>query len=160
MVHPLETSEIVRLETAKTVPAAESIVRSWSTPDDTKLNKAVQSINIDYIFILFYTIGLSIASMYISNLTRHPILKRAGRFVPVLMVVAAVCDIVENVSMLNSLDGSFTKWNVLLTYDMAVTKFSIIILVLIFVLVCLVLFLARILTNKATGYASFETRTS
>lgn len=72
------------------------------------------------------------------------------------MLVAAICDVVENVSMLNSLDGSITKWNVVLTYDMAVTKFSIIILVLIFVLICVVFFLARILANKETSYNDRE----
>lgn len=155
-LQPLETSEIVRFETAKTVTAAESIVRAWSTPDQTKLSKAIQSIKIDYIFIILYTIGLSVASIYLSNLTLHPILKRAGRVIPVLMLVAAICDVVENVSMVNSLDGSITKWNVVLTYDMAVTKFSIIILVLIFVLICVVFFLARILANKETSYNDRE----
>jgi hypothetical protein len=140
---PLETRDIIRFEVAKKVPVAESIMREWTIPDDTLYNKAIQSIYLDYLFIVLYTVGLSIASVYLSQLTGHPVLKRAGRFMVFLIVGAGVCDVIENMAMMHSLTGYLNGWNVWVAYDMAVTKFSIIILALIFLVVCLVFFLLR-----------------
>jgi hypothetical protein len=147
-LHPLETRDIIRFEIAKKVPVAESILREWSSADDGRLNKAVQAIYLDYLFIILYTAGLSISSLYFSRLTGHPILKRAGKFVPFLIVGAGVCDVIENIAMLYSLTGHLNGWNVWLAYDMAVTKFSIIILSLIFLVVCLIFFLATRIFTK------------
>lgn len=140
---PLETREIVEFEIAKNVPNAERIVRDWSTPDNTKLNKAIEGIYIDYLFIILYTTGLAIACVYFSHLTGHEILKRTGRFFQFLIIGAGICDIIENVAMLNSLQGHLNGWNVVLAYDMAVTKFSIIILSLLFLVICLIFSLLR-----------------
>lgn len=140
---PLETRDIVRFEIAKKLPVAESILQEWTNPDDTKLTKAVQGIYIDYFFIILYVGGLSIASIYFSQLTGHLILKRAGRFIPLLIFGAGICDVIENIAMLNSLSGHLNSWNVWIAHDMAVTKFSIVILSLLFLMVCLVFFLLR-----------------
>ena len=135
---PLKTKEIVRFETAKKLAVAESIITEWKSADDGRMEKAIQSIYVDYIFIVLYTTGLTIACIYLSQLTGHEVLKKAGRFIPFLVVGAGVCDIIENMAMLNSFTGHLNGWNVLVAYDMAVTKFSIVILTLIFVLVCLI----------------------
>ena len=151
-LQPLQTKDIVRFEVAKKVDVAEGILREWESAGDGKLEKALQSISLDYLFIILYVAGLSIGSIYLSRLTRHPILKRAGRFVPVLLLGAGVCDVIENIAMTYSLSGHLNGWNVWLAYDMAVTKFSIVILALIFLGVCLIFFLTRILANKRREY--------
>ena len=148
---PFSPGEIVRFEVAKTVPVAESIIREWTTPDDTKLRKAIQSIYFDYVFIVLYTAGLSIASIFLSHLTGHQVLKRTGRFMSILVIVAGACDVIENVAMLRSMSVELTTWNVVLTYDMAVTKFSIVILTLIFLAICVVFFLTRIFANMGAN---------
>ena len=140
-LQPLESNEIVQFEIAKTVPVAESILLEWTTPDDTKLDKAIQAIYLDYLFIVLYTVGLSIACLYLSHLTGHPILKRTGRFFQFLMIGAGVCDIIENIAMWNSLNGYLNGWNVTIAYDMAVTKFSIVILTILFLVICLIFYL-------------------
>ena len=140
---PLETRDIIRFEIAKKVPVAEAIVLEWSTPDDVKLQKAVEAIRLDYLFIVLYTTCLSLACIYFSQLTAHQILKRAGRFIQFLIIGAGICDIVENIAMANSLDGHLNKWNVLVAYEMAVTKFSIILLSLIFLVICLIFYMLR-----------------
>jgi len=137
------TSEIVQFEIAKKVPVAESIMQDWTSRDDTTLNKAINGIYFDYLFIILYSTGLSIACIYLSQLTGHQILKRAGRFFQFLIIGAGICDIIENIAMLNSLQGHLNGWNVLVAYDMAVTKFSVIILTLIFLMICLIFFLLR-----------------
>ncbi|MBC7948085.1 MAG: hypothetical protein H7Y42_09425 [Chitinophagaceae bacterium] len=137
-LQPLQTRDIIRFEIAKKVPVAEGILQEWTANDGIKLNKAIQGIYLDYLFIVLYTVGLSIASVYFSQLTGHQILKRAGRFIQFLIIGAGVCDIIENSAMLNSLDGHLNGWNVWVAYDMAVTKFSILIVSVLFLLVCLV----------------------
>lgn len=150
---PLTTREIVQFEIAKKLSVAESILSEWSNSDDGKLTKAVQSIYIDYVFIILYTTGLTIGCIYWSQLTRHPVLKKAGRFMCFLVVGAGVCDVIENIAILNSLTGHLNGWNVLVAYDMAVTKFSIIILSFIFILVCLIFYiLTRISTKEGANW--------
>ena len=147
-LQPLQTREVVRFEIAKTAPVAEGILREWTTSPDGKLDKAVQAIYLDYLFIILYVAGLSIGSIYLSLLTAHPILKRAGRFIPFLIVAAGVCDVIENIAMMYSLTGHLSGWNVWVAYDMAVTKFSIIILALIFLAICIIFFSVKKLTDK------------
>jgi hypothetical protein len=146
-LEPLNTSEIVQFETAKHLPVAEALIRDWTSGDNIKLEKAVDSIYIDYLFIALYVIGLSVACLYLSQLTGHEILRKAGRFAPVLIVAAGVCDIVENLAMWYSMNGHLSQWNVTVTYDMAVTKFSIIILCMLFLLVCLMFCLLRLIST-------------
>ena len=141
---PLTTKEIVRFEIAKTLPVAQGIITAWSTPDNTLLQTALDSIYLDYIFIVLYTAGLSVGCMFLSGLTQHTVLKRAGTFLPVLIIVAGVCDVIENVAMTRTLRGELNEFNVIVAYDMAVTKFSIVILSLLFMCVCLVFYIARI----------------
>jgi hypothetical protein len=45
--------------------------------------------------------------------------------------------------MLKSMQGTMTQWSVILAYDMATTKFSIVILSVLFIFVCLVFRLLR-----------------
>jgi len=84
-----------------------------------------------------------VASLYFGRLSGHEILMRTGKFVAYLLIVAGICDVIENIAMLKSLQGAPTRWSVLLAYDMATTKFSIVILSALFIAVCLVFRLLR-----------------
>ena len=147
-LYPLESKEIVQFELAKKVPVAAGIVSDWKTPDDAKFDKAVQSIYIDYLFIILYTTGLAIACIFLSQLTRHQILKRTGRLFVFIIIGAGIFDIIENSAMLNSLAGHLNNWNVVLAYDMAVAKFSLILLSLIFLFVCLIFYGLRMISKE------------
>ncbi|HEY0677955.1 MAG TPA: hypothetical protein VGD17_06705 [Chitinophagaceae bacterium] len=132
---PLTTRDIVKFEVAKTLPVAEKIIAEWKA--DGKFEKAKQSIVADYFFIFLYTTGFIITVFLLARLSNHVLLHRTGRFILVLMPIAAICDIIENVAMYRSLSGHLTALNVTLAYDMAVAKFSIIILTMIFLFICL-----------------------
>jgi hypothetical protein len=144
--HPLTSGEIVRFEVAKETSVAEGIIQEWKLAG--KFDKAIQSIYIDYVFIILYVAGLSVACVYLSRLTGHEILIRAGKGAPWLLIIATVCDVIENVAMTRSLLGVVTHWNVTLAYDMAASKFSIIILCLLFILVCLIFWLGNKLFSR------------
>lgn len=138
---PLSTDEIVRFELAKDLTVAERIKQYWETYG--KLNHAIIGIYIDFLFIVLYTTGMLVASLYFGRLSGHEILMRTGKFVAYFLIVAGICDVIENIAMLKSLQGTPTRWSVLLAYDMATTKFSIVILSALFIAVCIVFRLLR-----------------
>lgn len=141
ILHPFTAGDIVRFELAKELPVAENILREWVTHG--KYNLAVMSIYLDFLFIILYTMGLGVTCIFLAGLTGHEILKRAGKFFASLLIVAGICDAIENVAMLKSMRGTMNQWSVILTYDMATTKFSIVILSVLFIFVCLVFRLLR-----------------
>lgn len=145
-IQPLTSRDIVRFEVAKTTRVAESIVQEWKQMG--KYNMAIQSIYIDYLFIILYTSGLAVACAFLSRLTGHEILIRAGKGASWLLAMAGICDVIENVAMTKSLQDAITPWNVMLAYDMAAAKFSVIILCLLFILVCLIFWLGNKLLNR------------
>jgi hypothetical protein len=140
-MQPLATDEIVHFELAKNLSVADKIIHDWITY--AKLNHAILSIYLDFLFIVFYTSGLAVTCIYLGRLSGHEILMRAGKFFTYLLVIAGVCDIIENIAMLKSLQGAATRWSVLLAYDMAFTKFSIVILSALYIAICLVFRLLR-----------------
>jgi len=136
LLQPLTSSEIVHFETARKVSVAETIIQEWK--DSGKLNKAVISVYVDFLFILLYTSGLAVGSVFLARLTQHEILGRAGKLFAWLLVIAGLADIVENIALLRSLQNYVQHVNVVLAYDMAATKFSIIILTVLFMIICLI----------------------
>ena len=145
---PLTSSEIVQFETAKYPAKAQAIIDDWVSHG--KVEKAKQSIWIDYIFILLYTSGLMAAVMFLADSTHHPLLMRSGRFFRWLLPIAGVCDILENVFMQRTLATVPTGFTVMLTYDMAVAKFSILIVTFLFLIMCLLFWLMRKLFPAVT----------
>jgi hypothetical protein len=133
---PLEPREMIRFETAKKVDVAGQMISHWKGAG--KFHKAVQSIYIDYFFIVLYTFGLAIACIYLSRLTKHDILIRAAKLFSILLFIAGICDFIENISMIRSLYGKLSGINVMLTCDMAAAKFSIVIVSLLFIVVCMI----------------------
>jgi hypothetical protein len=140
-MHPLALGEIIHFELAKNLSVADKIIQNWVIY--AKLNHAIISIYLDFLFIIFYTSGLAVTCLYVGRLTGHEIMMRAGKFFSYLLIVAGICDVIENMAMLKSLQGTATRWSVLLAYDMATTKFSIVILSALFIAICLVFRLLR-----------------
>lgn len=145
---PLTSDEIVQFETAKHAGKAQAIIDDWMVHG--KLEKAKQSIWLDYLFIVLYTCGLIAAVMFLADVTRHPLLMRSGRFFRWLLPAAAVCDVLENVFMQQTLRSGPTPFKVMLTYDMAAAKFSILIVAFLFLIVCLLFWILRKLFPAVT----------
>lgn len=145
-LRPLTYGEMVRFAVAKDARIAETIVLEWKQMG--KYAKAMQGIYVNCLFIGLYTAGLAVACAFLSRLTGHEILIRAGKGAFWLLIAAAICDIIANVAMMRSLQEAITHWNVTLTYDMAAAKFSVIILCLLFILVCLIFWLGNKLFSK------------
>jgi hypothetical protein len=140
-LRPLTSGEIVKFELAKEAPVAEAIIQDWTSAG--KYEKAVQSIYIDFLFIVLYSSGLAVACIFLSRLTRHEILVKTGYFISYLVIAAGICDVIENIALLKSLYGTVRKWNTILAYDMAATKFSLLILSVLFIAICLIFWALR-----------------
>ena len=151
---PLTSGDIVRFEVAKTTTVAQHIITEWTVAGT--LEKAKQSIWIDYIFIVLYTAALMTAVPLLARLSRHVLLLRTGRFISMLLPVAAICDVIENIAMMKSLSGQVTNFYVTLAYDMAMVKFSIIILALIFLFICLLFWIGSAF-SKASLHSDIDT---
>lgn len=145
-LRPLTYGEMVRFEVAKETGIAEMMVNEWKLAG--KYDKALQGIYVNCLFIGLYTAGLAVACSFLSRLTGHEILIRAGKGAFWLLAGAAVCDVIGNVTLMRSLQGTITHWNVMLSYDMATAKFSVLILCLLFILVCLIFWLSNRLFSK------------
>ncbi|HMH23167.1 MAG TPA: hypothetical protein VK563_15390 [Puia sp.] len=131
---PLTSAEIVRLEIAKTTDIANTIIQSWK--NEGKFDQGVQSIYLDYIFIILYTIAIALGCRFISACTGNEILTRGGKGFAWLIGVASICDIVENIALSKTLHGEITRWSVTIAYNMARVKFSIVIVCLLFIMAC------------------------
>jgi hypothetical protein len=114
-LQPLSTGAIVRFELAKDLSVAERIVQEWTTYG--KLHTAILSIYFDFLFIILYTSSLGVACVYMGKLSAHEILMRTGKFIMYLLIVAGICDVIENIAMLTSLQIAPARWSVMLFYQ-------------------------------------------
>lgn len=136
ILEPVTSGEMVRFEMAKETNVAETMLENWKASGN--LNKAITGVYLDFLFILLYSSGLATACVFLAKLTKHEILGRAGKIFSYLLIIAAICDVIENIGMLKSMQGAVRSWNVMLAYDMAATKFSIVIVSLLFIIICLI----------------------
>jgi uncharacterized membrane protein len=138
---PVTGSDIVQFETAKHLGKAVAIIDDWTVSG--KLENAKISIWLDYLFILLYVSGLMVAAMFIADATRYPLLMRSGRFFRWLIPAAGIFDVFENIFMQQSLLSHPTRYSVIFAYDMAMGKFSILIVTFLFLTLCLLFWILR-----------------
>jgi hypothetical protein len=137
---PLHSADIVEFEMARTPERAAGIIEEWQ--QNGKLPMAMRSIYADYCFIILYTITLSAASLFFSRICRNTLFRQTGKFFSILVFVAGIFDIVENIAMTRTLSGEITANTVSLTYKMAISKFSIVLMSLFFIAICIITWIA------------------
>jgi len=131
---PLSSDEIIQFEIAKTVGKAQTIIQDWKSTG--KYEQGVKSTYLAYFFILLYTLAIAYGCRFISACTGNDILIKGGRGFSWLIVIATICDIIENIAMSRTLQGAISQWNVTIAYDLARVKFSIVIVCVLFMLAC------------------------
>ncbi len=128
----LSGTTIVDFEMAKTVGKAETIMGSWGVKEK---NNFLNSIYADFIFLICYAGAFFYGSRFMGHISGHAILKKAGYFFSFLALLAAICDVLENGSMLYTIKQKAIPWVVHFTYDMALVKFSLLFIVLLFMII-------------------------
>ena len=134
IVGGLSTSTIIDFEIAKTVDRANLIMSNWAATDRELFLRSVYA---DFLFIIGYTGTLFFGSRYFGRLSRHMVFKKAGYFFSWLALIAGCCDVLENIAMLFTVKNHPVGWIVHFTYDMAVSKFSLIFIVVFFMIISL-----------------------
>jgi hypothetical protein len=131
---PLSSDEIIQFEIAKTVNKAQIIIQDWKNTG--KYEQGVKSTYLAYFFILLYTLAIALGCRFIAACTGNDILVKGGRGFSWLIVIATICDIVENIAMSKTLQGSISQLNVTIAYNLARVKFSIVIVCILFMVAC------------------------
>jgi len=137
LITPASPNGIVSFELARSLPAAEAMIQSWST--EARMAAAL-SLGLDFVYIVIYTTALSLLCILAS--TR---LQRMGRFGASLgstivwgLLVAGVLDAIENIALLRLLFGDLSAIWVNTAWLCASGKFSLISLAMIYILLGLV----------------------
>jgi len=131
---PLSSGDFVQFEIAKTVNKANAIIQDWKNTG--KYEQGLKTTYFVFVFIILYTIVIALGCRYISTCTGNEIMIRGGKGFAWLIGVAAICDIIENIAMARTLHGAVSPLNVIIAYDMARVKFSIVIVCILFMLAC------------------------
>ena len=131
---PLTSDEIVQFEIAKTADKARAIIDDWKNTG--KYEQGIKSTNFAYAFMVLYTIAIALGCRFISVCTGNDIMIKGGRGFAWLIVVATICDLIENIALSHTIRGPVSQWNVTVAYNMARVKFSIVIVCLLFMVAC------------------------
>ena len=154
-LQPLTTGDILSLEIARTVPRARQLLADMMAAPQ-KLEKLNASIYLDFMFIVMYVPLLIVAVRYLGRLTGQDLLKRAGMFFTVIVLMAGTCDILENLLMIKTLGGRVEELTVRMTYNFAAAKFSMVIMTMMLILVQGGFVIARLMAKKEVGEMVFR----
>ena len=145
-LYPLDSGDIIQFEMAKSPQPALDIMQEWK--GNGKFDMAIKSIYADYFFILLYTITLSAGSLWLSRICGNDLFRQTGKFFALLVFLAGIFDVVENLAMTRTLSGDVTINLVSLTYKMAISKFSIVLMTIFFMGICFVSWIAGIAEQR------------
>jgi hypothetical protein len=140
--HPATPSGIISFELASDSTATQNIINAWENDLSAEVNmiqEARKNIFLDFIFLLLYSSLLFAAAYFLGAGTI--LVKKAFAFIA---VVAGVCDVIENLLMLRSLNGQISSLVSMSTFVFATIKFALIVLVILYLF-------WSIATNKAAN---------
>jgi len=132
---PLQTNEILSFEISRTTERASTWVNNWKA-QPPKFDRAVSSLSYDYVFIILYCVGLIVAVLQFGKWSGQDLLARSSRFIAGLLILAGICDVLENLFLSRVLQDPALEFPVRMAYNFAAAKFSILILAMLFLAVC------------------------
>lgn len=130
----LSAKTIIEFEMAKTSGNAELMMSGWGPEGTSRFLKGIYT---DFLFIIGYTGLFFYGCRYMGFFSGHYIFRKAGRLFSFLAPIAGVCDLIENFGMLFTIKQRVVEWVVEFTYDMARVKFSLLIIMVFFIIICL-----------------------
>jgi hypothetical protein len=147
---PSATSGIVSFELAFTPARAQQIISSWSMDDQLR---AAFIQGLDFLFPLVYSVALGLGCLMTANVlcTRGKPLKGLGVSLAWALVVAAICDYIENIALVAILFGRLQSPFPEIAGGCAVIKFGLILVAVVYILYGLVI---RIMLRSALQSAT------
>ena len=138
-----EVAGILSLEFAPTKTDVQAVLEIWeeeSTPGTDIIQTAINNTRLDFIFLFCYSLFLFTCarqlSVYFSS-------RKIFHFMAALALLAGLLDIVENVGMLQSLQGNVSNKMAFITAATAYFKWILVIVVIVFLIISFVVKLAR-----------------
>ena len=134
--HPFTSEEIVRFEFAGTPERVTAILNEWEEKGWTTLAK--NSIYLDFIFIFLYTASLALGCLTFPSLTGKINLMNWGMRLYRFSLYAGLSDFLENLCLLEIIYGEERTFFPAAAWGLALIKFVIIGIVLLFLFRCLI----------------------
>lgn len=122
---------IVDLEFANTQQRLQEVLQLWD------LSVVKMNIWLDFLFIVSYVLFLSIAAEWCAMKWNAGIMRQIGLTLVRVAYIAGLLDIAENLLMLQTLAGNSTTTSLELTYYCAASKFTLVAIILLYLLVSL-----------------------
>ncbi|NQV40892.1 MAG: hypothetical protein HQ506_00945 [Candidatus Marinimicrobia bacterium] len=123
---------IVSFELVGTLAGSQGIIDSWQGPTMTW---AGINLGLDFLFIFLYGLAITLGCLILSD--RMPVrfqnLKTLGRWLALGTLIAAGLDVIENISLILLLTGSENVFLPPLARWMALPKFGLVILSLLYI---------------------------
>jgi hypothetical protein len=130
---------IVSLELAKTKERTDVIVQAWaSQPLADVVHHAVQNTQIDFLFLLFYSLLLFVLS-HRCALQQTGTKKTISQWLSVGALKAGLLDVVENLLLLQALSGKSSDFSSWYTWLFATVKFALVALVILWLFYCYII---------------------
>lgn len=126
----LSGEQIVAFEVAKTAAAVHEIMGGW---DESLRQDYLWSIYIDYLLLVAYSAFLFYACRFTALLSRNQVVAGAAGFFSWLAPLAGLMDAIENSGMVYTIRVNINEGVVHFTYDMAVVKFSILLIIALYI---------------------------
>jgi hypothetical protein len=127
---PTSPLGIIDLEFATAPQRVIELLSHWDVVA-VKLN-----IWLDFLFIASYVYFLFVmAERFSLRWPDHHIMRQAGLFLSRVSIVAGMCDVVENLLMLQTISGNYTTLSLQLTFYCAAFKFVLIGIVLLYFII-------------------------
>lgn len=100
VMRPFTPPNIIEFELARTVDNALRIIAAWG---EDGVDKARMSIYLDFAFLILYSWAISLGCRVASIFSKQQVLISVGSFLAKAIWIAALCDFIENVAMLKTL---------------------------------------------------------
>ena len=125
---------IVSFELVGTLEGSQSIINSWQ---NDKMIYAGINMGLDFLFLSLYSITIALSCLLISKrLPAHwKFFKKLGIWLAVVVIIAALLDIVENIALIKLLLGSENALLPVLAKWCATPKFLLIFLAIVYVII-------------------------
>lgn len=134
IMRPFTPPNIVAFELAGNIATAQDIISIWS-PE--QIDKVKTSIYLDFGFILAYCSAFMFACRGAANYSGVQFFIKTSKQLVWIIWLAGLCDAIENMAMLRTL-VEISQTSVSMSFYFATVKFSILLIALIFLLICLV----------------------
>lgn len=144
VMRPFTPSDIVAFELARTSDQALRMIAEWGT---SGVEKARMSIYLDFVFLVLYSWAISLGCRVASDFSKQNLLIRTGTLLAKLIWVAALCDVIENVAMLMTLQ-QVSETTLTIAFWSALLKFTLVLISLVFILLATGVGLGKKLVKK------------